>query len=171
MAWYSNCSSVLRRWSALTEKPLPDKGFASFADKFCTESFQIRLADPELVSILDGTCNAGLKADVLGGKWDSASPTEEQQLEAKRQAELQQLFDAKPVAEGSQNLTLQMQMRALNPQLTAQVEQEALANSTRAPHAEKERLQETAAQVEARHRSLIKGMNTAQGEQARRVFR
>ncbi len=154
MAWYSNCSSVLRRWSALTEKPLPDEGFASFADKFCTESFQIRLADPELVSILDGTCNAGLKADVLGGKWDSASPTEEQQIEAKRQAELQQLFDAKPFAEGSQNLTLQMQMRALNPRLAAQEQEKALRDSTFAPHGQKERMQDTAAQAQARLASM-----------------
>ena len=124
MAWYSGVDSVLRRWNALSERPLPDDGFAGFADKFVTESFQIRLADAELVSILDGTCTAGLKADVLAGKWDSVRQTDEQQAEAKKQAQLQDLYNQRPFETG--NLTQQMAMRRLNPELASQQEEAAL---------------------------------------------
>ena len=169
MAWYSGVDSVLRRWAALSERPLPDEGFSGFADRYVTESFQIRLADAELVSILDGTCNAGLKADVLAGKWDPVRPTDEQQAEAKRQAATQELFDAKPFETG--NLTAQMQLRALNPDLAAQQEAAALQASGRAAHSEKELLQWEAAQKQARHNSLLKGTAMAQGEEAMKARR
>ena len=169
MAWYSSVDSVLRRWSALSERPLPDNGFAGFADKFVTESFQIRLADAELVSILDGTCTAGLKADVLAGKWDSVRQTDEQQAQAKKQAEMQRLHDQKPFHSG--NLTEQMALRALNPELAAQQEEAALQASGRAAHSEKEMLQMQAEQRRAREESMIKGMHMAKGEEAMKARR
>ena len=169
MAWYSSSDSVLRRWSAVSERPMPDEGFAGFADKFVNESFQIRLADAELVSILDGTCTAELKADVLAGKWSPVRRTDEQQAEAKRQAATQELFDSKPFETG--NLTAQMQLRQLNPELAAQEEANALQQSGRAGHTEKELLQMQAAQKEARHNSLLKGLAMAQGETNMRLRR
>ena len=169
MAWYSNVDSVLRRWSALSERPLPDEGFSGFADRYVTESFQIRLADAELVSILDGTCNAGLKADVLAGKWDAVRPTDEQQAEAKKQAEVQRLFDSKPFISG--DLTSQMKLRMLNPELASQEEAAALQASGRAAHSEKEVLQREADQKRARHESMLKGVAMAQGETAMRLRR
>ena len=169
MAWYSTCDSVLRRWSAVSERPMPDEGFGGFADKFVTESFQIRLADPELVSILDGTCTAGLKADVLAGKWDSVRPTDEQQAEAARKAEAQRLFDSNPFANGG-NLTDQMKLQQLAPEAAAQL-QEAAARQQQPEMNEMRLKQMEAEQRKAREASMLKGMAMAQAEENMRLRR
>lgn len=79
---------------------------------------QVRIADPELVSILDGSCSAGLKADVLEGKFDPVSPTAEQRAEEAQKAELQALYEAKPFETG--NLTQQLRMAQLSPDLATE---------------------------------------------------
>ena len=143
--------------------------FHDFSDRYMTESMLIRQKDPDLVAILSGTASANLKADVVSGKFDVVGPTEEQQSEAAKQAEIQRLFDAKPFVTGS--LTEQMQLRALSPELAAQEEQAAIQQSGRSAHTEKEMLQIQAAQKEARHMSLLKGIGMAQGEEAMRLRR
>ncbi len=69
---------------------MPDD-FHDFSDRYLTESMLIRQQDPELVSILLNTASADVKADVLTGKWDVVGPTEKQQAEAAKQAEMQSM--------------------------------------------------------------------------------
>ena len=59
----------------------------------------------------------------------------------------------------------------LSPDLAAQEEQAAIQQSGMAAHTEKEMLQMQAAQKEARHASLVKGIGMAQGETAMRLRR
>ena len=67
---------MFSRWAAVSEDPLPE----SFPNtsKFTTQAIEIRQKDPQLVEILEGTCNAGLKADVLEGKFEPVAPSIEQ---------------------------------------------------------------------------------------------
>ena len=167
MAWFSNNEAILRRWAANSERPLPED-FRDFSDRYLTESMHIRQADPELVSILENTASAGLKADVLTNKFDHAPLTEEQQAEAARQAESQRLFDAKPFETG--NLTDQMNLRALNPELAAQ--QEEIASRSQQPEMTAMLVRQMEAeQARARHESVLKGVSMAQGETQMRLRR
>ena len=168
MAYYSSNEQVLRRWASVSDRPMPED-FRDFSDRYLTESMLIRQRDPQLVSILEGSADGNLKADVVSGKFDIVAPTEEQQAEAARQAEAQRLFDSKPFISG--NLTDQMALRQLNPELAAQEEANALQQSGRAGHTEKEMLQMQAAQKEARHSSLLKGTAMAQAETNMRLRR
>ena len=143
--------------------------FRDFSDRYLTESMLIRQRDPALVSILEGTADANLKADVVSGQFDIAGPTEEQQAETAKQAEIQRLFDSKPFISG--DLTSQMKLRMLSPDLAAQEEAIALQQSGRAAHSEKEMLQLEAARKEARHNSMLKGMHMAQAETNMRLRR
>ena len=160
--------NVLRRWASLSDRPMPDD-FRDFSDRYLTESMLIRQRDPALVSILEGTADGNLKADVVSGKFDIAAPTEEQQAESARQAEAQRLFDSNPFA--SNNLTDQMKLRQLAPEAAAQLEEAAIQASGRASHTEKELLQMQAAQEEARQHSMLKGMSMAKNEEAMKARR
>ena len=166
--WFSNNEAVLRRWASLSERPMPED-FRDFSDRYCTESMLIRQKDPDLVAILENNASAALKADVISGQFDIVAPTEEQQNEARKQAEIQRLFDSKPFISG--DLTSQMKLRMLSPELAAQEEQAALQQSGRAAHSEKELLQREAEQKRARQESMLKGMAMAQGETAMRLRR
>lgn len=168
MAWWSSNETILRRWSSHTDRPCPDS-FADFSDRYLTESMAIRTADPDLVAIMNNTASGDMVADVLSGKWDIVAPTEQQQAEAAKQAEIQRLFDAKPFH--NNDLTGSMKLRMLSPDLAAQEEQAAIQQSGRAGHTEKEMLQMEQAQKEARHASLLKGMGQAQGETQMRLRR
>ena len=168
MAYYSSNEQVLRRWASISDRPMPED-FRDFSDRYLTESMLIRQRDPALVSILEGTADAGLKADVISGQFDIAAPTEEQKAEAAKQAEVQRLFDSKPFISG--DLTSQMRLRMLSPDLAAQEEANELQQSGRAGHTEKELLQMHAAQKEARHSSMLKGMHMAQAETSMRLRR
>lgn len=53
----------------------------------------IQAADPELVSLLNGTAPAGLRADALSGSLNHTGTTLEQQEEAKQQAQRQEFFE------------------------------------------------------------------------------
>ena len=147
---------------------MPDD-FRDFSDRYLTESMLIRQRDPQLVSILEGTADGNLKADVVSGKFDIVAPTEEQQAEAARKAEAQRLFDSNPFA--NNNLTDQMKLRQLAPEAAAQLEEAAIQASGRAGHTEKEMRQWEAAQKEARHSSLLKGRAMAQSETSMRLRR
>ena len=155
MAWFSNDINVLRRWAAISEEPLPEH-FAQYADKFVSQSMQIRIADPELVSILDGSCTAGLKADVLEGKFDPVSPTAEQRADEAQKAELQALFDARPYETG--NLTQQLRMAQLSPELATQQRDAAAPDPGRPDLTEAQRQSAIAEQKRLRRSSLEKGL-------------
>lgn len=143
--------------------------FHDFTDRYVTESMLIRQKDPDLVAILSGTASADLKAAVVSGRFDPVGPTDQQKAEAAKQAEMQRLHDSKPFESG--NLTEQMRLRALNPTLAQEQESAALQQSGKAAHTEKEMLQMEAAQKEARHKSMLKGMAMAQGETSMRLRR
>ena len=123
MAYYSSNEQVLRRWASVSDRPMPED-FRDFSDRYLTESMLIRQRDPDLVSILEGSADANLKADVISGHFDIAAPTEEQQAEAARQAEAQRLFDSNPFANGG-NLTDQMKLQQLAPEAAAQLQEAA----------------------------------------------
>ena len=129
----------------------------------------IRQADPELVAILENKASGNLRADVVAGKFDIVAPTEEQRVAAAKQAETQRLYDQRPFESG--NLTDQMKLRMLSPELAAQEEQNAIKKSGRLAHAEKEQMQLQMQHREAQRASMRKGMLQAQGEEAMRIRR
>ena len=167
MAYYSSNENVLRRWASLSDRPMPDD-FRDFSDRYLTESMLIRQRDPQLVSILEGTADGNLKADVVSGKFDIVAPTEEQQAEAARQAEAQRLFDSNPFA--SNNLTDQMKLRQLAPEAAAQL-QDAAAKHQQPEMIEMRLKQMEAEQQKAREASMLKGMHMAQAETNMRLRR
>ena len=156
--WFSNNISVLKRWAAQSETPLPED-FAAFASANMTEAMRIRTADPELVSILDGTCSAGLKAAVLGGTWSDTAETLEQREAQQRDQMRQELFDSKPFEKDSINLTRQMMLRALAPDVAEQAQASAAPDpSGLADLSEAQRKAAEAEESRVRQESLIKGM-------------
>ena len=80
---------------------------------------KIRAADPELVSLLDGTAPAALRADALAGEW-SDRKTPEQVADESRKAAVTEIREAgNPFAADSQNLTNQLRLEQLDPMLAA----------------------------------------------------
>ena len=80
---------------------------------------QIRVADPELVSLLDGTAPAALRADALAGEW-AARKSPEQVADESRKAAVNEIREAgNPFAADSQNLTNQLRLEQLDPMLAA----------------------------------------------------
>ena len=168
MAYYSSNEQVLRRWASISDRPMPED-FRDFSDRYLTESMLIRQRDPALVSILEGTADGNLKADVISGTFDTAGPTEEQQAEAARRAEAQRLFDSNPFANGG-NLTDQMKLQQLAPEAAAQL-QEAEARHKQPEMTEMRLKQMQAEQQKAREASMLKGMHMAQAETNMRLRR
>ena len=109
---------VLRRWADLSEQPLP-RDWRAFCDSNATEAVKIRVADPELVSLLDGSASAGLRADALAGEWgERKSP--EQRAEEFRKASVNEIREAgNPYAADSPNLTNQLRLEQLDPMAAA----------------------------------------------------
>lgn len=130
---------------------------------------EIRQKDPELVSILEGTCNAGLKADVLEGKFEPTAPSIEQRQQEAMVAEAQRLYEAKPFETG--NLTDQMRLRMLNPELAAQQEAAATPDPSRPDLSEAQRRAAEAEESRVRQESLLKGMAMSKGQYERARIR
>ena len=170
MTWYANNPSILRRWAALSENPLPES-FAEYTQQFTSESMEIRRRDPELASILEGTCNAALKADVLEGKFDPVGPTEEQLVEAAKTQQLQELYESKPFEPGTENLTAQMMMRALSPELADQQQAAATPDPGRPDLTAAQIASAKAAEDEVRRNSLLKGMAMSKAQYDRQRVR
>ena len=80
---------------------------------------KIRVADPELVSLLDGSASAGLRADALAGDWgECKSP--EQRAEEFRKASVSKIREAgNPYAAETKNLTSQLRLETLDPMAAA----------------------------------------------------
>ena len=132
---------MLRRWAALSDRPLPSH-FKTFRDQYNTEAFEIQRKDPELCTLLSGEAPAGLVADVLSGVWPDVAPTLEERQKQAQQAELQQLYDAKPFGgrgpDGDplpENITAQMRLAALSPEIAERSRTEA-TNSFRPENAD-----------------------------------
>lgn len=112
--------SVLRRWAHHSpEKPLP-RDWGTFASTNGKEAIEIEQADPELVSLLKGTASAGLRADVLQGKFSSSAPDQASLQKAEQQSTIQQLVASKPWANGRMvNLTAALMLEELAPDIAA----------------------------------------------------
>ena len=137
-----------------------------------TEAMRIRTADPELVSILDGTCTAGLKAAVLGGDWSATAASAEQRQAEERDQLTQQLFESKPFEESTANLTRQMMLQALAPDVAAQAQASAAPDPTgRADLSEAQRKAAEAEESRVRQESFIKGMAMSPAQYERQRVR
>ena len=115
---------VLRRWAALSEQPLPTD-WRRFCDNNATESVKIRIADPELVSLLDGTAPASLRADAIDGTWGERPSAEEVAEQARKDAVAEIKEAGNPFAAETQNITNQMRLRQLDPMLAASLQKAA----------------------------------------------
>lgn len=115
---------VLRRWAALSEQPLPTD-WRGFCNSNATESVKIRIADPELVSLLDGTASASLRADAIDGTWGERPSAEEVAEQARKDAVADIKEAGNPFVAASKNLTNQMRLRELDPMLAASLQKAA----------------------------------------------
>ena len=159
---------MLRRWAAQSEYPLPED-FRGFASANMEQAVKIMAADPELVSILDGSASAGLKADVIDGVWPEVCSTPEQQAAEKQQQMGQELFDSKPFEKESFNLTRQMMMQAVAPEAAAEALAAATPDDSRPDLTEAQLRAAEAEETRVRQASVIRGMamSKAQYERAR----
>ena len=109
---------VLRRWAHHSpEKPLP-QDWGAFKAANAKEAIEIEQADPELVSLLEGTAPAGLRADVLQGKFSSSAPDQAALKKAEQQSTIQQLVASKPWADGRcVHLTNALMLEELAPDI------------------------------------------------------
>ena len=111
--------NVLRRWGAMSERPLPSD-WAAFRQANPSEAIAMESRDPQLVSLLNNTCSATLKADALSGKFSPVAPDVAATAEQNRQGQIQQLMDRNPWGSekgDAPSLTAQMQLAQLDPQL------------------------------------------------------
>lgn len=131
-----SCIPLLRRWAAHTDAPLPTD-WESFSKANLAEAMRIQQADPQLVSLLNGTAGALLRADALEGKIDVAPPSAEEQQRAAVKAQVDELVASAPwgrpgryegdeyIAPTQGNYTNQMMLRALAPDVAERMAAEA----------------------------------------------
>ena len=121
-----NNASVLRRWAAQSpEMPLPSD-WESFARQNVGEATKIETADPILVSLLSGKAPAGLKADVLQGRFPEKAPDQAAIQSAEKQQRIQELVNSKPWANGRvMNLTAALMLEDLAPDVAARERRKA----------------------------------------------
>ena len=147
----------------MSERPLPSD-WSAFRAENPSEAMAIEGRDPQLVSLLNNTCSATLKADALGGKLSPIAPDVEVMAQQSRAAEIQRLMESNPwgtkgeydsegrYQEGAApNATAQLLLAQLapelysremakhNPQVTA--EQQAEQQRQRAEYEQQARLQ------------------------------
>ena len=70
---FANNISVLRRWQAHGGGVLPSD-WEKFERSNILAAVELKERDPELVSLLDGSADAGLVADAISGKLSSTPP-------------------------------------------------------------------------------------------------
>ena len=87
------------------------------------EFMALAKADPELVSLLDGTAPAGLVADALTGSLPPIPKSPEQRQSEARSAEIQQLVDNNPYKAG--NLTAALRLEQLDAKTAERLRREA----------------------------------------------
>ena len=128
-----SCIPVLRRWAALSEKPLPSS-WSEFERSNVTEAMEIRTRDREIVELLSGKAGARLRADALSGAISPVAPTQQEIANTNRSDRLQELADAKPFGgrrpDGSiiaPNITQQLEVCALDATLAERLRSEAQA--------------------------------------------
>ena len=170
MNQFASNISVLRRWAALSDQPLPSN-FQSFREQNVSAAFEIQQKDPELCTLLSGEAPAGLVADVLSGNWPEVAPTIEERQKEAGEAELQRLYDAKPWSGLDANgkpiepsITDQLKLAALSPELA----ERSRAESHNAAAAETAQIRDAADEQRLRRESHQHGMRVAQAQYRRR---
>ena len=120
MHGFDNNAAVLRRWAAqCPDLPLPTD-WDAFARDNLSQASKIKSNDPQLVQVLSGEAPAGLKADVLQGRFPEKAPDPSLQQSAEKQRRIQQLVDSKPWANGRiTNLTNALMLEDLAPSVAA----------------------------------------------------
>lgn len=129
-----SCIPVLRRWAALSPKPLPSD-WATFERANATEAMMIRTRDREMVELLSGKAGAALRADALSGAISPVAPTEQEIAKTNLTARLQEIANAKPFGgrreDGSMiapNITMQLEVCSLDASLAERLRSEANAS-------------------------------------------
>ena len=123
MADFSSNISVLRRWQTFdATTPLPTD-FSAWKQKNSTDFFRLAQADPELVSLLDGSAPAGLVADALQGALSPTPRTQEQRKAEAISAEVKELIETNPYKSG--NLTAAMRLEQLDAAAAKRLRAEA----------------------------------------------
>lgn len=79
----------------MSDRPLPSD-WEGFKRESPSEALALEARDPELVSLLAGTCSATLKADALGGKFSPIAPDPQVIAEQRRQAQVAELMAQNP---------------------------------------------------------------------------
>ena len=109
---FANNISVLRRWQAHGGGVLPSD-WKKFERSNILAAVELKERDPELVSLLDGSADAGLVADAISGKLSSTPPNFEamqQKAANDRTTELVALLNA-----GEINLQQRVELENRDP--------------------------------------------------------
>ena len=144
MHGFDNNTAVLRRWAAQApELPLPSD-WETFARQMVAQATKIEEADPVLVQLLSGKASAGLKADVLQGKFPERAPDQASIKRAEKQQQIESLVASKPWANGRvQNLTAALMLEDLAPDVAARERRKAnFQNHDERDAAQKREIQE-----------------------------
>ena len=91
----SNIPVLRRLASHSTEKSFP-QDWGAFKAENAQEAIEIEQADPELMSLLEGTVHAGFRADFLPEKFSSSAPDLQVLAKVMKQGSIQQLVASKP---------------------------------------------------------------------------
>ena len=147
---------VLRRWATVSDLPLPTD-WNQFKSKNATDALLIEQKDPELVSLLNNTAPANLRADALSGDLKQSAPDPVQRQEQQRRAEVQDLFDRRAELTFTERLHLQaLDSRVFEKAFGAEAE-ESVADQMQARIAEQVRRAENAAASRNHQMNLING--------------
>lgn len=120
-----NQPSVLRRCAAQSPDTPLHHDWAEFRRQRLEESLKIEKNDPELVSLLDGTAPAGLRADVLQGKFSTSTP-EPINPDVQKRQKIQELVASKPYQNGQiANFTAAMMLEDLAHDIAARERKKA----------------------------------------------
>lgn len=131
-----NCLPLLRRWAALNDGPMPSD-WGDFKRSQTSVAMEVARRDPDLVALLSGSAPAALRLAALTGELPDSAPTAEEQATASRTAEITKILEAsdgnpygspsyydeegKFVPGRPGNMTLSMQLEAIDPSMAAQL--------------------------------------------------
>ena len=123
--------SVLRRWASHSERPLPTNWYA-FRQAHTDEALAVEAADPLLVSLLNRTASADLRADAIENRIPIKGTTVDEMQDLRDKAELQRLYQRVSGQDKDESgnviaptLTERMGLKVLNEQVYAKAESEA----------------------------------------------
>jgi hypothetical protein len=139
-----NSPAVLQRWSDHTDLPLPSD-WGAFQESNTSLALKIRREDEDLYLLLSNQAGAKLRLQAIDNSLSPCKPNIEKVAEAERKGRVQALFDAKPFEPETWNMSLQLELAMLDPQLADKLraqagtatESDALTNA-QARRAEKE---------------------------------